>query len=228
MLEISNIEVSGLESAVVSCRNAMRVEMPDVGNSEIEFGKGLERARRLVRASFCGRDGARCHDNFLTGIVVAFDMKYTQYITKQMQRYHWFQYVSSSSLMHRITGMDFGRCVNEWVSQDIVDHMKGLVDEYNRFVSDGVSRWSFVRRGGDVVVVDTHKDVLYCQFMRIISDCPMGTELFVHVCTNYKQLQTMYHQRKNHKLREDWGAFCKFVESLPYAKDLIICCDIEK
>lgn len=226
MLEISNIEVSGLRSAIVSCRNAMRVDMADLSSSD-EFEKGLVRARRLVRASCLGSGGARCHDNFLTGIVVCFDMKYTQYITKQMQRYHWFQYVSSSSLMHRITQMDFGKCVNEWVSDNVVEHMKGLVAEYNRFVAAGVSEHVFVRRGGDVVVAKTHGDVLYCQFMRIISDCPMGTELFVHVVTNYKQLQTMYNQRRHHKLREDWGAFCRFVEQLPYAKDLIIC-DIEK
>lgn len=226
MLEITNIEVSGLKTAIISCRNAMRLEMPDPKNEEIEFEKGLERAKKLVRASACGKDGAKCHDNFLTGITVAFDMKYTQYISKQMQRYHWFQYVSSSSLMHRITKMDFGRCVNEWVSQEVVDHMIGLVDEYNRIVDEGIDYMVFVRRD-DVVEAKTHTDVLYCQFMRIISDCPMGTELFVHVSTNYKQLQTMYHQRKNHKLREDWQAFCRFVESLPYSSELLIC-DIEK
>jgi hypothetical protein len=50
----------------------------------------------------------------------------------------------------------------------------------------------------------------------------MGAELFVRVSTNYKQLQTMYWQRKTHKLREDWGEFCKFVRELPYANELII------
>jgi hypothetical protein len=41
--------------------------------------------------------------------------------------------------------------------------------------------------------------------------------------TNYEQLATIYKQRKHHKLKEDWGAFCKFIEELPYAKELIIC-----
>jgi hypothetical protein len=63
--------------------------------------------------------------------------------------------------------------------------------------------------------------------MQIISECPMGTELFVRISTNYKQLQTIYYQRKNHKLKEDWGEFCKFVENLPYAKELILGEDIE-
>lgn len=38
---------------------------------------------------------------------------------------------------------------------------------------------------------------------------------------NYEVLRNIYHQRKNHKLVE-WHAFCKWVESLPYAKELII------
>ena len=32
----------------------------------------------------------------------------------------------------------------------------------------------------------------------------------------------MYWQRNHHKLKEDWGAFRKFVESLPYANELIL------
>ena len=44
----------------------------------------------------------------------------------------------------------------------------------------------------------------------------------MRVSTNYMQLQTMYNQRKNHKLREDWGNFCKFVEGLPLAEMLIL------
>ena len=41
------------------------------------------------------------------------------------------------------------------------------------------------------------------------------------VTMNYENLRNMYHQRKNHKLTE-WHSFCEWVESLPYAKELII------
>ena len=58
--------------------------------------------------------------------------------------------------------------------------------------------------------------------MLVISNCPMGTELFVRVSTNYKQLQTIYYQRKHHKLHEDYNAFIDMVKSLPYAKELIL------
>ena len=74
----------------------------------------------------------------------------------------------------------------------------------------------------EIVHCNTKQEALYTKFMQVISTCPMGTELFVRVSTNYKQLQTMYWQRNHHKLKEDWGAFRKFVESLPYANELIL------
>lgn len=37
---------------------------------------------------------------------------------------------------------------------------------------------------------------------------------------NYQVLKNMYHARKNHKL-DCWIEFCKWVETLPYAKELI-------
>lgn len=38
---------------------------------------------------------------------------------------------------------------------------------------------------------------------------------------NYEVLANMYHARKNHKL-DEWHDFCSWIESLPYAKELII------
>lgn len=37
---------------------------------------------------------------------------------------------------------------------------------------------------------------------------------------NYEVLANMYHARKNHKL-DEWREFCKWIETLPYAKELI-------
>jgi len=209
MLEIKNTRVYDLKESIISCRNAMRLEIPEY--TEEEFEKGLERAKKLVKASK-NSPNVKCHDNFMTGIRVSFDMKYTQYITKQFQRYHWFDYVSSSSLMHRITKMDFEKCCNKYVTQESIDQMKRLIAEYNdianELVLDGYH--------------EDHSQRLYVAWMRILSNCPMGAELFVHVSTNYKQLQTIYFQRLGHKLKEDWGVFKDWVESLPYAHELII------
>lgn len=207
MLQISNVRVYDLKESVIACRNAMRLY--PVEYTDEEFEVSLERAIKLVTAS--KNSNVKCHDNYLTGIRVSFDLKYTQYITKQFQRYHWFDYVSSSSLMHRITKMNFDECCNEYVTQETKDNMKKYIEEYNVAVERNKN-----------YECEVNKQDVYKAFMKIISNCPMGCELFVRVSTNYKQLQTIYFQRKNHKLKEDWGEFCKFVESLPYAKELIL------
>lgn len=219
MLEFHNVKVYDIKESVIACRNAMRLEMPEY--TDDEFEESLKRAVKLAKAG-----GGSGHSNFRTGIRVSFDMKYTQYITKQFQRYHWFDYVTSSSLMHRITKMDFDKCCNKYISQGTVDRMNALVYAYNIFAGlegDDFFDTKFELRNGEVIEAKTKADCLYHQFMRIISECPMGTELFVRVSTNYEQLATIYKQRKNHKLKEDWGEFVKFVNSLPYSKELITC-----
>lgn len=203
MVEITNIEVYNLERAVIASGNAMRLEPASYYSVE-EFEKGLERCKKLAKMG-----SGTGHSNFRTGILVTFDLKYPQYFTKQLQRYHWVQYVSSTSMMHRITKMDFDKCCNEYVCQAIKDILNRLIKDYN----DNKEYLSL--------------DENYKKYMEIVSNCPMGAELTVHVSTNYEQLATIYKQRKNHKLKEDWGAFCKFIESLPYAKELIICKESE-
>ena len=218
MLEFHNICVYDLKESVIASRNAMRLEMPEY--TDEEFEESLKRAIKLAKAG-----GGTGHSNFRTGIRVSFDMKYTQYITKQFQRYHWFDYVTSSSLMHRITKMDFDKCCNKYISQETVNKMNALVYAYNTFAGlkgEDFERTTFELRNGEVIEAKTKEECLYHMFMQIISECPMGTELFVRVSTNYEQLATIWKQRKNHKLKEDWGNFRKFVESLPYAKELIL------
>lgn len=219
MLEFSNVKVYDLRESIISCRNAMRLEAPDY-NSEEEFNKGLDRAMKLVNASK-NDNNVKCHDNFLTGIRVSFDMKYTQYISKQFQRYHWFDYVSSSSLMHRITKMDFSKCCNKYVSQESIDEVTKWINIYNNILNNHIEEYVF-DTGKEKFHTSAYKDTIYTAFMLVISNCPMGTELFVRVSTNYKQLQTIYYQRKHHKLHEDYNAFIDMVKSLPYAKELIL------
>ena len=214
MLTIKNVKVYDLKETVIASRNAMRLEMPDY--TEDEFEKGLKRATALSK---CG--GGTGHSSFRKGIKVNFDMVYTQYITKQFQRYHWFDYISSSSLMHRITKMDFDKCCNKYVAQDIVDNMNELVKVYNEIANDERTIGVVNLRSGEEIQIKNKVDALYYVFMLIISNCPMGTELFVRVTTNYEQLATIVKQRQHHKLREDWGEFIKFVQGLPYAKELI-------
>ena len=42
------------------------------------------------------------------------------------------------------------------------------------------------------------------------------------VNTNYAELINIYHQRKNHRLKEEWqDIFCRWVEDLPYMNEFL-------
>ena len=158
-----------------------------------EFEASLPRAIKLANTP----QGSG-HSTFLCGIRVAFDIKYPAYFSPELQRYHFNDIVCSSSKMHRLVNMNMDLCFNEYVTEDSKSMMKNLIQIYNR-------------------------DKSYENFMRVLSNCPLGIELFMRCTTNYLALRTIYHQRKNHKLKTDWvEGFCKnFVEKLPYASEFI-------
>lgn len=189
-MKIENVKVYDLKESVIACRNAMRLEVPEY--TEEEFQKSLERAVKLCEAS---RGKVKCHGNFRTGIRVSFDIEYPNYISPEMQRYHWFDIVTSSSKMHRLKNMDFRKCCNKWVTSETIAQMEQLVKKYN-------------------------DDPTEENFMVMLSNCPQGINLFMRVSTNYEQLRTIYLQRKNHRLPE-WREFCEWIKTLPYAEQLI-------
>lgn len=161
--------------------------------TEEEFSKALPRAIQLAK---CG--GGSGHSNFRKGVRVSFDIKYPNYFTPELQRYAFVDIVTSSSKMHKLVSMDMDSCFNKYVVAQSKELMKRLIAQYNEEKS-------------------------YENFMRVLSNCPLGVELFMRCSTNYEQLATIYRQRKSHRLKEDWGAFCEMIENLPYANELIIC-----
>lgn len=189
MVEIKNVKVYELEESVIACRNAVRTEMPEY--TKEEFNASFERAIKLAKMP--SNSG---HANFLTGIRVAFDIKYPNYFTPELQRYHFVDIVTSSSKMHRLVKMNMDMCFTKYVKKQSIDLMKQLVNEYN-------------------------ENPCYETFIVALNNCPLGVELFMRCNTNYMQLRNIYHQRKNHKLKEDWGAFCKMIEELPYFEEFI-------
>ena len=218
MLEVTNVRVYDLKESVIASGNAMRLE--PVEYTDEEFEKGLVRMKKLINASKSGN--IRCHDNALTGIRVSFDIKYPQYWTPEAQRYHFFDIVTSSSKMHRLLKMDLGKACNKYVTQEQIDGVNAAIEVYNYIAENKLEAFEFHFRNEEKVTINGYEACLYTAWMFVLSNCPLGLELFMRVSTNYKQLQTMYYQRKNHKLKEDWGNFINFVEGLPYFKELIL------
>lgn len=138
------------------------------------------------------------HCNFLSGITVSMNVTATNVWWMQMERYHFVQIVSSQSKMHRLKEM----------------LKNGIFRKFN-LKTDGYCLTAFESQQN---IVDDET---------LIYSCPGGLELTARITTNYLQLKTIWNQRHNHKL-EEWRDFCRFIESLPFAPELIIENDIKE
>lgn len=132
------------------------------------------------------------HDQFLTGIVVQFNLTFTNKAWVEAERYHFLDFVSSQSTMHRIAQFDLDQAYIDYVDPRMVEVMKALVAEYN---SDPTPE----------------------KYLRVLYSNPAGFRLTARMTTNYRQLKTIYRQRRNHRLPE-WRAFCEWIETLPYSE----------
>lgn len=142
------------------------------------------------------------HDNFLKGIVVQFDMRFSNKMSVELERYHFIDFISSQSTMHRITKFKLNEQCNEYVDQRIIDIVQEMVDVYN---------------GLDNKSTEFAKDL----YLRILYNIPSGFELTAGFTTNYQQLKTIFQQRRTHRLPE-WRKFCEWVETLPKFKELVL------
>ena len=59
------------------------------------------------------------------------------------------------------------------------------------------------------------------KYLEILYSNPAGFLLTARLTTNHRCLRNIYIQRKDHRLPE-WREFCKWIETLPYAEELLV------
>jgi len=191
---IDNVNVYGIENAFKCSKYPFAIDTGTVN------GDYTDRIGSLAKCEI-----GTGHDNFLNGIIVQFDLTFSLQAWAEMQRYHFIDFISSQSKMHCISKMDIvGKC-NDYVdlrSIAIVNELK------ERYLMMQEKQYNYT------------SDELKEAFLKLIYNVPTGFQLTAGMTTNYRQLKTIYAQRKTHRLPE-WRNFCKWVESLPYAKELI-------
>lgn len=193
-MKVENVNVYDLEQSLIASG------YPMVTNIEMRSveQRDLDRATKLSIASVQD-NGA--HGQFLTGIRVAFDLTFSNKAWVEAERYRFLEFVSSQSTMHRICKFDLNNQYNKYVDPRVIEIMQEKVKEYNE-LEDGEAK------------VQKYLEILYTN--------PAGFELTARMTTNYRCLKNIYKQRKNHRLPE-WREFCKWIETLPYAQELILC-----
>lgn len=132
-------------------------------------------------------------DTFLCGILCSFNLTFSSKAWTEFQRYHYAEIVSSQSTMHSITKFDLDSRCNEYVDPRMLAILGEKIAAYKANKSEE-------------------------NFLHLIYNIPSGFRLTARVTTNYRQLKTMYAQRRNHRLTPDWGYFCDAIEALPFSR----------
>lgn len=181
---INNWKVYGLEDSVKASKYPMAVDT-DKCTCEI-----TERTKSLANCAT-----GTGHDQFLTGIVVQFDLCFTIKAWTEAERYHFLDFVSSQSTMHRITKFDVSKQCIKYVRQKAIENLEECIADYNA-------------------------DPTPENYLVVVYNAPVGLQLTARMTTNYRQLKTIYQQRKAHRLPE-WRDFCKWVETLPHSELIV-------
>lgn len=172
----------------------------------VEIGKNdLKLAQTLIAAG-------DSHAKFMRMIHVSVDTDMPRYWWSEADTYH-FNTKNSCSTMHKllnntnpITLDMFVICEEDrlWWENTIAE-LELLRSEYKQIQST-------TKNTGKM-------DRLLLRAKRML---PEGFLQMRTWDTTYAELRNMYFQRRHHRLKEEWiNTFCKWVESLPYAKELI-------
>lgn len=181
---ITNAKVYGLDESIIRAKYPMSV---DISGLNCSITKGI--------LALAGCEKGTGHDNWLNGVIVQFDLTYTVKAWTEAERYHFLDFVSSQSTMHRIAQFDLDKQYDEHTDPRIIEIIKELAAKYNET-----------------------KDPE--DYLRLLMSNPCGFQLTAGMTTNYRQLKTIYAQRRTHRLPE-WREFCAWIETLPYAAEFI-------
>lgn len=207
MDQVTNVGIYDLDESLHAAGYPMRTstQWNESDSAVLKRGVGLSHAADWVGA----------HDQFLTGIRVAFDLTFTNKAWVEAERYRFLEFVSSQSTMHRITKFDLTNQYNEYVDPRIIEIMQEKVLQYNK-IQEELAETPVE----DVYNKNRLIELAKQKYLEILYSNPAGFKITARLTTNYRCLKNIWRQRRNHRLPE-WREFCKWIETLPYAKELI-------
>lgn len=221
MLKIENVEVYGWEAAIRGARNPMNSwDKSDTLYDDIPVYRntvlGPNDERLLRNLANAGPD----HGKFLRMINVSLDITAPLYWYKEFDTYKVGTVANSCSTMHKIHAKPFE------LDDFSHEHLVSVRQDPRCYVWMGAHQLD-----PRAILEQTIKLLNYCRklyletkdkkyWWQLIQLLPSSYNQRRTVSLNYAVLRAMYHARKHHKL-DEWREFCRWVESLPYASELI-------
>lgn len=203
MIQLERTAVMNIENAMRGARNPMnswhRMDSYYDENGDYILGANdLDLAGRLRRA---GSD----HRKYLRQIFVSVDITAPLYWWKEYDTYKVATVANSTSTMHKIHSKAFS------LEDFSHDH---LTADSLAFMELTIQKLEEIR----LRYMETKSKEDWYDLIQLLP----SSYHQMRTCTfNYETLVNIYYARKNHKLAE-WHTFCDWIQTLPYAKELIL------
>ena len=209
MLTIENAETFGWEAAIRGMRNPKNSWSKSDSRWSFPCENGTDAPRFIVGendlnlasalANFGADDG-----KFLRMIHVKLDVTAPLYWWKEADQYKVGTVTDSCSTMHKIHAKEF--------TMDDFSH-----EHLEDFFLDGLIK--------TIKLLNTARNRFLCAkdkdcWWQMIQLLPSSYNQRRTWDLNYAVLRNIYHARKGHRL-DEWHTLCDWIETLPYAKELI-------
>lgn len=206
MIKFDKTSVMNFENAIRGARNPMnswdRMDSYYDENNNFVLGENdLSLATRLRSA------GTADHRKFLRQIFVSVDITAPLYWWKEYDTYKVATTANSTSTMHKIHTKKFelDDFSHEHLTKYGLETLQELIKALESF-----RLWYNDDMGNPKQ-----------EWYNIIQLLPSSYNQMRTCSLNYEILINIYKSRKNHKL-DEWREFCKWIETIPYSKELII------
>ena len=222
-MNFSQTEVFNFEGAIRGMRNPLNSWSKSDSRINWEYGKMPEYVIGPNDMDLCRRliNGGSEHRKFLRQIMVSVDITAPLYWWKEFDTYKVGTTANSTSTMHKLASTPI--TLDCFETDDYYDGIEipyfeadgNLLDmPIGAIMDDFINDLEALRQK----YLET-KDKRY--WKELIRWLPNGWLQTRTITMNYENLRSMAHQRAGHKLSE-WHSFLEWVETLPYAKELII------
>ncbi len=235
MIKIEHEDVYGFETAIRGMRNPMnswdKSDSTFIPWDSTSFEIGENDLRLMKNLSKAGSD----HGKFLRMVNVTLDITAPLYWWKEFDTYKVGTVANSCSTMHKIHEKEF--TLEDFSYEHLIDDremcweedlmsggemistpldiLRGTIDSLN------IYRNKYLETKSKPMKEEAKRQPLMKKYWwQIIQLLPTSYNQKRTVQLNYQVLKSMYFARKNHKLN-CWIDFCKWIETLPYAKELI-------
>lgn len=217
MIRIENVTVSNIARAVYSARNAYN----SWAKSDSDLEKDILGAADLKLAKTLCKAGSD-HRKFLRFITVTCDITAPLYWWKEFDTYKVGTVSNSCSTMHKIADKEF--VLDDFSHEHLIDdYFSGKDDWKSEWLGDLCLTIARLNRARERFL-ETKNERYWWQMIQLL---PSSYNQRRTLLLNYEVLHNQYHARKNHKL-DCWRQYCEWIESLPYAKQLIVGEDEDK